>query len=521
MSEQRQMLRNSRVMSIVTAVSRVFGLLREGIIAWLLGTTRMADVWNLAFLIPNLFRRFLAEGAMSSAFVPLLSELRAEGDEIREREFARAFFSLILVVSVVLTTLMVVALPWVLPWIISVFSVRPVANTAQLLAVAPAQLMFPYLVFISLAAVCQGMLNVRNRYALPAATPIVLNVAIITCGVAFRNVFDTPLWGLCIGVLIGGFCQFFLQWLKIFRMGLHLVPTVRIWHDRTREALRLWLPITLAAGIYQINVLVSQTISFNLFAGAMASLNYSNRIMELVLGIFAAAMSTSLLPTLSKQRTLSDRRNMVESLGRSLEFVSFVTIPAAVGLLLCSYSLIWFLFGHGRFDEHSLLLTYGVILFHAMALVPIAWYRVLSQTFFAFKKVAVSVWLSTLATVTNISLCLVLPRWFPPSVSHCGIALATLCYAWVLIVACRILIRRMFRLELPVTLYRELFKILAASLAMVPVWWPFRLEVLSLTGFTVRIIASIALYLGIAWLLRIRGLWSFLEMLPGQSSGES
>jgi len=517
MSEQKQMLRNSRVMAVVTAVSRVFGLLREGLIAWLLGTTRLADVWNLAFLIPNLFRRFLAEGAMSSAFVPLLSELRAENDETREREFARAFFSLILMVCVGLTSLMMLALPWVLPWIISVFSVGQGVLASQSQAVFPAQLMFPYLIFISLAAVCQGILNVRNRFALPAATPIFLNMAIISCGFLFRDSFSTPIWGLCIGVLLGGFFQFFLQWIKLYRMGFCLVPTVRVWHARTREALRLWLPITLAAGIYQINVLVSQTISFNLFEGAMASLNYSNRIMELVLGIFAAAMSTSLLPTLSKQRAQEDRANMEESLGRSLEFVSFITIPAAIGLLLCSYTLIWLLFGHGKFDQTSLSLTYGVVLFHAMALVPIAWYRVMSQTFFAFKKVAVSVWLTALAMVTNISLCLTLPRFFPEAISHCGIALATLIYGWVLIVACRILIKSLFHLELPRRLFLELAKILAASLIFVPVWWPFQLEVLSVWAFVSRVILSVFLYFVAAWALRIRGLWLFLDILPRKS----
>ncbi len=228
------MLRNSRVMSIVTAISRVFGLLREGMIAWLLGTTRLADVWNLAFLIPNLFRRFLAEGAMSSAFVPLLSELRAEGDDAKEREFARAFFSLILMVCLVLTSVMILVLPWVLPWIISVFSVGQGARVPHACFVFPAQLMFPYLLFISLAAVCQGILNVHNRFALPAATPIFLNVAIIVCGFCLRDSFSNPIWGLCIGVLLGGFFQFFIQWTKLYSMGFHLVPMLRIWHARTR-----------------------------------------------------------------------------------------------------------------------------------------------------------------------------------------------------------------------------------------------------------------------------------------------
>ena len=152
MSDTQKVLRNSRTMAIMTAISRVFGLAREMLIALLLGTTRFADIWNMAFMVPNLFRRFLAEGAMSSALVPTFSEIHAQGDKNQEQAFTRAFFTLILVSSAVITILMIVMMPVALPALVELMTPGK-ANLAIKDAVLPTQVMFPYLVFVSVAAV--------------------------------------------------------------------------------------------------------------------------------------------------------------------------------------------------------------------------------------------------------------------------------------------------------------------------------------------------------------------------------
>lgn len=505
MSDDRQLMRNSKVMAAMTALSRVFGLAREMLIASLLGTTRFADIWNMAFMVPNLFRRFLAEGAMTSALVPILSELRAGDDELAERRFARAFFSLVLFAAVMVTVFMIAVMPWFLPALIQVMS--PAQGAVQLAsndAVLPTQAMFPYLVFVSLAAVCQGVLNVRDRFGLPAATPIFLNIAIISLGFGLRHRFGNPIWGLCIGVLIGGFLQFALQWIQLARLRFWLWPTLKLWTARTREAVHLWLPITLAAGIYQINVLLSQTISFGLFDGAMAALNYSNRVIELVLGVFATAISTSILPHLAAQKLDADRTKMRRSLWGSIEALSWVTVPASFGLMLCGYTLVSLFFQRGRFDSSSLNLVFGALLIHSMALVPISWYRVLSQTFFAFKHVRISLALSAFAAVLNISLCLLLPPRFDPSYAHIGIAVATLIYAWALVLVASRIIKRRYDLPPARGFMREIVKMVLAALAFVPVWWPLQLERLPLGIWLLKVAISVAIYLGVSRLLGIR-----------------
>ena len=514
MSDHKQMLRNSQVMAVMTAVSRVFGLAREVLIASLLGTSRYADVWNMAFMVPNLFRRFLAEGAMTSALVPLLSEAHAAGDERQEREFARAFFTLILIAATIVSAVMIMSMPVVLPALIDFMSPgqTPTASN-QSDAVLPTQIMFPYLVFVSLAAVCQGILNVRNRFALPAATPIFLNMAIIGLGYGLRNHFGSPIWGLCVGVLLGGFLQFMLQWIQLTRLRFWLWPTLRVWTKRTKEALKLWFPITLAAGIYQVNVLVSQTIAFNLFHGAMAALNYSNRLMELVLGVFATAISTSILPLMSKQKLDPDPSQMRKSLWRGLEALTLVTMPATLGMMLCGYTLISLLFQRGRFDVDSLNLVYGALLVQCVALVPISWYRVVSQAFFAFKHVRLSLALSAFASTINICLCLWLPSLFDPAYAHLGIALATVIYSWILILVAVRLVKNRYALAPEKGFMLELVKITLASTAFVPIWMPFRLEVLPLSTWLFKVGASAIVFVVCCWLMKVRSLESLFERI--------
>lgn len=517
MNEQQQMMRNSHVMASVTALSRVFGLLREMFVAAVLGTTRLADVWMIAFMLPNLFRRFLAEGAMSSAFVPLLAELRAAGDVRAEQEFARAFFSLIALVSSLVVTVLILILPWGLPWVLRLFAATA-ENEVQQACVLPTQIMFPYLVFISLAAVCQGMLNVHNRYALPAFTPILLNLSIIGCGLALRHHLSNPVWALATGVLLGGFLQLAVQWYRLFSMGFRLHLTLKCWTPKTREAVALWWPITLGAGVYQVNIIVSQSIAIGLFTGALSALNYSNRIMELVLGVFAASITTSLLPVLSQQRTRQDMTSLNHTFWRAMEGISMITIPASIGMLLAGPTGLSILFQRGEFDQQSLNLTYGVLIFHGMALVPIAWYRVISQVFFAFKRVRIAVRLAVLGMLSNVALCLFLPPWFHPLNAHCGIALATLTSSWIMVLLGLATLRHAFQINAPPSIMTEMFKMILASASFVPLWLPVTTQPLPWLPWLLKVVASCAIYGIMSWVLKIRVFRDTLIRFRGKPS---
>ena len=508
MSEQRQFLSNSKVMAGVTTLSRVFGLIRDQFIAYVFGTSSLADVWALAFQIPNLFRRLIAEGAMSTAFVPLLAEIDLEERPAAALEFTRAIFSLILVAAVAITGIMIAILPWALPGLLHWLSPTGANNTPLFYSrvILPTQVLFPYLIFISLAAVCQGVLNMRNRFALPAATPIVLNTCIIGFAVFVHAMGKDSLWGLCTGVLIGGFLQFFLQWLALRRQSFTLWPVLGFWTAKTRKAVRLWLPTTFSAGIIQINAFVSGIVAVNLLEGAAISLQNSNRMIELILGIVTASLSTALLPTLARQRSRKDAAGQNKALWSGMSLMSMVAIPAGLGLMVSGPSVISLLFRRGAFDMDSLVLTCSALLFHAMALLPISWYRLLSQAFYANQKVRITVVIAAIAAVVNIAGCLVLPKFFTPALRHCGVAFATLCSSWILFAMAFFLARKRFSVHWPRAFTGDLAKILLAACAFLPIWIPFEMQVFTPVVLAVKIALSIFIYLTVAWMTGVSSL---------------
>ncbi len=499
-------MRNSQIMMAVTAVSRVFGLIRDQVVAYLLGTSRWADVWNLAFMLPNMFRRLIAEGAMSSAFIPIFSELTEKEREQEARQFVRSVFSLILVAVTVLISLIVLLLPYLLPLLLRMTRVSAATGEDDITAMAmlPTRLMFPYLLFVALAAICQGVLNVQNRFALAAATPIVLNLSIIAFALLMRERFDSPIWGVCCGVLVGGFMQFFMQWWHLSRLGFRILPTLQFWNRRTAEAVRLWVPSVFSAGVAQFNALVSTLIATNLLVGAATAISFSNRLMELILGVFAVAVSTSLLPVLSRQRSRGDIPAMVESLYGSLEIMAFISIPASLGLIVAGPSVIALLFERGLFDRNSTELTYLALIFHAMAILPICWYRITIQAFYAFKQVKVTVVIAIIGASFNVVCCYLLPNTM--YFSHAGVAAATLTSSWLLYLLLRWQVGRRNGLHWPANLNRELFKVCIATAAFVPVWLPFSPRILHLTELLLRIGASLLIYAALARLLKIQAL---------------
>ena len=514
MSERKQILKNSRAMVMVTTVSRVFGLLRDQLIAFLLGATRLGDIWAVSFMIPNLFRRLIGEGAMSSAFVPILTELNEENGHPGKavdtspatQEFVRTFFSLILVLSCLIVTVMVLVLPWVLPFLLGLMKPGKFGADPEIYQqmIGPTRLMFPYLIFISLASVCQGVLNVNNRFALPAATPIVLNICVIVFGFGLMDRFDSPIWGLCVGVLVGGFFQLFLQWMKLRQMGFRIAPSPRLRSKRTGEAMRLWLPTTFSAGIAQINALISGMIAVNLIEGGAMALQTSTRLMELILGVFTVALSTTLLPAFSRQRTRRDLAGLNESLWSGLSLMSLITIPAAMGLILAGPSLISILFERGAFDERGVALTFTALIFHGMALVPISWHRILVQIFYAHKQVKAAVWIAVSGAVINIVGCFTFPTFFDAATVHCGVALATLVSSWSIFFVSIFEVKRRFQLIWPRALSKELAKMLLAALAFVPFWYGRPPTPLNPLLFLLLVLVSVLVYAILVWLFRVK-----------------
>ncbi len=431
----RRLLSSAAGFTVLTLVSRVLGLVREQVRGYYLGTGTGSDAFGLAATIPNLFRRLLAEGAMTAAFVPVFTGYVKGEDRGEMRRFLSAFVTLFALFLAGFTALMIVLSPWVVRTFFPGFGAVP---GKLALTITLTQLMFPYLFLVSLAAVAQAVLNSFRVFAPSAATPILLNLSIIGATVAFHDWFPDPSYALATGFLIGGALQLFFQlpWLR--KLRLEIRPCFDRSHPGLKELLRVFAPGVFAAGIYQINVFVSQMIAAGLDEGTIASLQYSTRLQELVLGVFVVSVTTVVLPTFSRQFADRNTGDAADTLRFSLGLLALVALPATAGLIVLREPIVRLLFQFGEFDAQSTRLTTFAILFHAPGIYFIASSRTLSQVFYGAKNLRTPAWCALGAMLANIALCLALAG----PMGNGGIALANSLSALVTTVLLAIFLRR-------------------------------------------------------------------------------
>ncbi len=406
-------------MTAMTLLSRVLGLVREQVRALYLGTGAASDAFGLATMLPNLFRRLFAEGAMTAAFIPVLVENLEKGKATLTREFLSKFVTFLSCVAVLFSIAGMLATPWIVETFFS--SEFSKIDGKVDLTIALTEWMWPYLAFISIAAVFQAILNAHKIFGPSAFTPVLLNLAIIICGVALSEVFDDPAYGLVVGFLIGGIVQAAFQLPYIWRWTTSRFSIdFRFRHPQVRRVLIIMVPGVFAAGIYQINVFVSQLIASGLEGGSIASLQYGIRLQELVLGLFVVSIAQVILPTLSQQTARGDDDGLKDTLRYATGLMGYVTLPATAGLILIGPELVRLLFQFGEFGEESVRMTVVALNFYAAGLFVIAAARIYQQAFYAYKDLKTPTAVAFVTMVANIALCLVLSE----PLSHGGIALA-------------------------------------------------------------------------------------------------
>jgi putative peptidoglycan lipid II flippase len=468
-SAKRRLLRSATGMSLVTMFSRVLGLFREQARAYFLGTGAGADAFGIAFMIPNLFRRLVGEGAMTAAFVPVFTRMMDKENREDLWEFANRFF---LLLSAILTVITVAGILASGVLVRHVFARGFVEDAAKMeLTVSLTRWMFFYLFFISLAALIQGMLNSFGRFVVSAFTPVLLNVAVIGAAFLFGRSMDQPAYAFAVGVLVGGVLQLGFQVPFIWRLGFRLRPTLRIAHKASREVLGLMGYGVFGMGIYQINVAVSNAVASYLGEGAVSSLQYSNRLMELTLGVFIISISTVILPSMARQLSAGRQGEALETLAFAIRMVIFISLPAAVGLILLRYPVIklLFTFSGGKFDQLSTELTAQAALYHLLGLVPLGLSRVCVGVFYAARDMKTPVKAATGSMLVNLAACLTLPAWL----GHGGVALANTLAALFMAVLLVLLIRRRFGSpDRGWRVARGAFRALLAGVLMgLSVWW--------------------------------------------------
>jgi putative peptidoglycan lipid II flippase len=281
--------------------------------------------------------------------------------------------------------------------------------------------MFPYILFISLAALAGGILNAFGRFALSAFTPVLLNLAIIGCALGLSGRFADPSYAFAIGVLMGGFLQLAVQIPALLRLGLVLRPPRPFDLQGLREIGRLMLPRVFGAGITQVNLVVDSQFATSLQSGSVSFLYYANRVTELTLGVFAISLSTVILPALSRASAAGDRRQVSDTLSTTLRLLIFVTVPATVGLIVLRVPIVHVLFERGRFGAADTLFTSGALAFYALGLLPYAAVNVLATAFYAHRDTRTPVLVGGLTFFVHLGLNFALRG----PLAHRGIALST------------------------------------------------------------------------------------------------
>lgn len=414
MSERRQIARRTGLIGGWTLVSRISGLVRDAVIAFFFGTTAVADAFYMAFTIPNLLRRFTAEGALTIAFVPIftkeLKRSREEAKTLCDQSFT--YLSLILIG---ITALGVGLSPWIIQGVAAGFQDNPEKFD---LTIRLTRLCFPYIFFVSIAALVMGVLNSLKKFGAPAAAPIFLNLGLIG-GAVLSLWVEPPVYGLAFGVLTGGFMQGMVQIPDLRRAGFFPRLNFGI-HPELRSLLGLMLPAAYGAAVYQLNVIVIRFFASYLETGAVAALWYANRLFEFPMGVFAIALATAIQPTLSDHAADAAPEKFKATLNDGLRQNFLITIPAMAGLIVLAEPIVRVLLQRGAFDPVSAKTTAQALTAFAVGLPFLGFVRLIVPAFYALRDSKTPVVMATLAVAVNVVLC----WWWVKTWEHIGLALA-------------------------------------------------------------------------------------------------
>jgi len=401
----RRLVRSTFAVASPTLLSRILGYVRDMIQARYLGTGRSMDAFTIAYVIPNLLRRLTGEGAMTAAFIPVFTQMKEEKSKNELWKFANMFFFDLTLIMTSLTILGIIFAPFLVK--IIGFGFKNIEGKWELTIVLT-RIMFPYMFLISLAALAMAILNSFRKFFVPAFTPVLFNLSIISAALLFASNTKEPAFVFAGGVVLGGVLQLAFQIPFLWQNGMHFKFGLSFSHSGVRKVTRLMIPGIFGAGIVQINYAISRMIASVLEEGSVSSLYYASRVQELTLGLFSIALSIALLPTFSQQVAHQDIKGMKRTIVFSFKLIFFITFPAAVGLVVLSHPIIQVLFQRGVFDEQSTHMCAMCLFYFAFGLPFISGVKVLTPAFYSFKDIKTPVVVSFFIMLGNIGLSLIL-----------------------------------------------------------------------------------------------------------------
>lgn len=411
----KRFTRDVVIIAAATAVSRVFGLFRDVVIADKFGAGRAYDAYLIAFFVPHFLRRLLAEGALALSFIPIYTDY-LQNDPVEARKMASNALNLSMVAFPIVIVIGIFLAPYYIPFLASGFS-----PAQQELTVELTRVIFPFIGIIGMAALVMGILKSKKDFFPPAFAPVFFNVGVIAGALFLGRFFSRPIFGLAVGVLLGGFGQLAFQLPYLKKNGFSWSSNFFPLHPGLKKALRLMAPVVIGLIAMQVNVMVDNKLASHLVPGSVSSLQYATRLYQLPLGLFAIAISTAILPRLSGLWATGSESEFSEMLNRGVKFSLLIVVPAAAGLYLLGKPIVELLFEHRSFVASDTARTVHVLNFYLVGLVGYSFVTLFSRAFYSVKDTVTPVLVSLLAVGVNVGLDLALVG--PMEVG--GLALAT------------------------------------------------------------------------------------------------
>ena len=512
----RELIRSVRSAGSATLISRLLGYFRDSAVAYAFGAHNVADAFYAAFRISNLFRRLLGEGSLASSFVPVFSEYIVKGDQKETKRFFNVIFTTLFAVLLVLCALGIIFAPQITRLITWGFAGEP---DKMELTVSLTRVMFPFMLFISLAALLTGVLNSLKKFFVPAVSPAFLSASEILCIFAVIPFLrpELRIVALAYSVVAGGAGQFFIQLLAVIKKDIRPHVDFDAAHPGQKKVFRLMLPAMIGLSVDQINSFVDTVCASFLAGGSITALYYSNRIMQLPLALFGISVSSVSLPALSRSAASGDTRGMKETVNYSLRIMSLAVAPAMVGLCLLAEPVIKMLFERGNFDSYATRITAACLFFYSFGLLAFAGVKIAANCFYAMQDTKTPLKAAYICMMINVVLNILLMRPFGVG----GLAMATSISSWINFVILIIFLRRRIG---PLGLMKNaasFLKISAASAVMgvaaYSAYYGVFAESLYL-GLPVTILLSVGIYFLLLHVFKLKELPDVVGMISNENT---
>jgi putative peptidoglycan lipid II flippase len=511
--------RSAGIVGLAVLGSRVFGLVRELVFSAMFGAGRILDAYYAAFQIPNLLRDLFAEGALSTAFTALFTRTWDKEGDAPAWELANLTLSAMIFFGGLVTVAGIFAAPLVVE--VTSFGFHSVPGKFEL-AVNLTRVLFPFILFVSLAAAVMGMLNARFIFGIPASASTVFNIVSVIGGVALAFAFDAharatwprpvfgvdAMYGVCLGVLVGGLAQLGMQLPSLFRLGFHFRWKLMLSDPRLKELWRLMWPSVIAGSLTQVNVLVNAAFASEI-NGGRSWLSFAFRLMLLPIGLFGVSLATVTLPAVARSFARDELGPFGRTVKSSLRLTLFLSLPSAVGLAVLAVPIVTLLFQHGRFTAHDTAMTALALQAYALGLAGYAAIRLLTPCFYALNLPQTPMRITMIGIAVNLLLNFLNMAVF--HLGHAGLALATSCVVLVNVSQLAWALSKRVDFGGAAEWGGYLGRVLLASAACgatgYGLWWAAQLVLtgfaLHSLGLAVAIVGAVSVYAGAGYVLRI------------------